>query len=52
MNRSYTDREVDEMQQRRDAYAREGVIIGLMLAALSGATVGFLFGWLSRGWLN
>ena len=49
---NYTGKELDELLARHRATEREGMLIGLMLAALSGALVGFAFGWLANGWLN
>lgn len=49
---NYTAREVDEIQARRDAYAREGMLIGFAVVALSAGAVGAIFGWLARGWLQ
>ena len=49
---NYTRKEIEEMTQRRDAYAREGMIIGLLIVALVAGTMGAVIGWLARGWLN
>lgn len=43
---NYTGKELDEIVARQLAAEREGMIIGLMLAALSGAIVGFVVGYL------
>ena len=42
---NYTCREVDEMQERRDEYQREGALVAMCLCALSGAIVGMIVGW-------
>ena len=40
-----TDRELNDMIARRDDYASEGMIIGLMIAACFGFLVGVAVGW-------
>lgn len=47
---NYSGRELQDMVDR--AYAREGMLVGLMAAALSGAVMGFILGYLARDWLS
>ena len=48
---NYTCREVDEMQERRDAYQSEAMLLAMCLCALSGASIGFFAGWFLKDWL-